>query len=246
MGESRYVGSRIACEREPAGKPADLDGSPDLVRQSLLPALKAIFRDRQRGDSERTLAAGILADYAADSPDLLADLLADAVFKHFRKSSSRSAAWKYWQVDNVGAGQTLGGCPVRGSLPCSWSLLRRRREAIAGDDACQRSRPTTSRTAKNGLRVGKRIWRSRCCCWARRTRLGVCCDTPRTQMREAQLVHRLCTLGCRPSCHLSRRLDEEKNVSVRVANPRLNSSVLSFAGRRSQRCGAEGLDDVPR
>ena len=63
------------------------------VRQSLLPALQAIFRDHNRHDHDRNLggrsrlqamrlgavvAAGILADYAADSPDLLADLLADA------------------------------------------------------------------------------------------------------------------------------------------------------------------------
>ncbi len=53
------------------------------VQQSLLPTLQAIFRDRQRGDSERSLAAGILADYAADRSDLLADLLADADGKHF-------------------------------------------------------------------------------------------------------------------------------------------------------------------
>ena len=41
------------------------------VRQSLFAPLQAIFGDRQRGDSERLLAANILADYAADRPQTL-------------------------------------------------------------------------------------------------------------------------------------------------------------------------------
>ncbi len=53
------------------------------VRQSLLPVLQAVFRDRRRGDAERLLATGVLADYAADQPHVLADLLMDADEKQF-------------------------------------------------------------------------------------------------------------------------------------------------------------------
>ncbi len=50
------------------------------VKSRFLAPLAAIFRDRRaaRRAAERTLAANILADYAADQPPLLADLLMDA------------------------------------------------------------------------------------------------------------------------------------------------------------------------
>jgi formylglycine-generating enzyme required for sulfatase activity len=48
------------------------------VRIRLLPALSVIFRDAQRPETERRLAAEILADYAADRPTDLAALLVDA------------------------------------------------------------------------------------------------------------------------------------------------------------------------
>ena len=53
------------------------------VRQSLLPGLQAVFRDRDRGDSVRSLVTSILADYAGDRPELLANLLMDADEKQF-------------------------------------------------------------------------------------------------------------------------------------------------------------------
>jgi serine/threonine protein kinase/formylglycine-generating enzyme required for sulfatase activity len=48
------------------------------VRGRLIPALAAVFRDANRPGAERGLATSLLADYAADRPDVLADLLADA------------------------------------------------------------------------------------------------------------------------------------------------------------------------
>jgi serine/threonine protein kinase/formylglycine-generating enzyme required for sulfatase activity len=48
------------------------------VKAPLLPALSGTFRDGKRRESERTLAATILAEYAADQPGTLADLLMDA------------------------------------------------------------------------------------------------------------------------------------------------------------------------
>ncbi|MGA2255237.1 MAG: bifunctional serine/threonine-protein kinase/formylglycine-generating enzyme family protein [Thermoguttaceae bacterium] len=53
------------------------------VRQALLPGLQAVFRDRERSDSRRSMATSILADYAADRPEVLANLLMDADEKQF-------------------------------------------------------------------------------------------------------------------------------------------------------------------
>ncbi len=53
------------------------------IRQALLPGLQSVFRDPKRSDSQRMLATGILADYAADRPDVLADLVMDADEKQF-------------------------------------------------------------------------------------------------------------------------------------------------------------------
>jgi eukaryotic-like serine/threonine-protein kinase len=54
------------------------------VRSKLLGPLAAVFRDhRQERTPERTLATSILADYAADRPEVVADLLLDADEKQF-------------------------------------------------------------------------------------------------------------------------------------------------------------------
>jgi formylglycine-generating enzyme required for sulfatase activity len=53
------------------------------VRMKLLPPLAVVFRDGKRRETERSLAADLLADYAADQPQVLADLLMDADEKQF-------------------------------------------------------------------------------------------------------------------------------------------------------------------
>jgi formylglycine-generating enzyme required for sulfatase activity len=53
------------------------------VRARLIPSLSAVFRNPRRRDAERSLAADVLARYAADRPDLLAELLLDADDKQF-------------------------------------------------------------------------------------------------------------------------------------------------------------------
>jgi eukaryotic-like serine/threonine-protein kinase len=53
------------------------------VREKLLRPLAEVYRDRQRRETERDLATDILADYAAEQPKLLADLLLDADEKQF-------------------------------------------------------------------------------------------------------------------------------------------------------------------
>ena len=170
------------------------------VRQSLLPVLQAIFRDHNRHDhdrnlaagrdykrcdSERSLAAGILADYAADSPDLLADLLADAELKHF---------------------------------PVFLAALRGHGEqAIAGLSARLSEKPTDDMT-------DSQEWFAR-----RRANLAIALlflgqpDPTWSLLRHAPdpsarswIVHRLAPLGADPRIIL-RRLDEEKDISARRA-----------------------------
>ena len=186
------------------------------VRQSLLPVLQAIFRDHNRHDhdrnlaagrdykrcdSERSLAAGILADYAADSPDLLADL--------------------------------SGGRRVE-ALPRVPNPLRGHGEqAIAGWTTRLSEKPTDDMT-------DSQEWFAR-----RRANLAIALlflgqpDPTWSPLRHAPdpiaelIVHRLAPLGADPRIIL-RRLDEEKDISARRCNP-LSGGVWSrsFAGRRS-------------
>ncbi len=48
------------------------------IRERLLGSLSMIFRDKQRPETERSFATNVIADYASDQPDVLADLLLDA------------------------------------------------------------------------------------------------------------------------------------------------------------------------
>ncbi|HUY35565.1 MAG TPA: protein kinase [Pirellulales bacterium] len=53
------------------------------VRKSLLAPLAEIYRDVARRESERSLATDVLANYAADRPDVLADLVQDGAAAQF-------------------------------------------------------------------------------------------------------------------------------------------------------------------
>src|SRR5262249_61197615 len=48
------------------------------ARQVLLAPLAVVFRDRRRPDYDRLLTTALVADYAADRPDVLADLIVEA------------------------------------------------------------------------------------------------------------------------------------------------------------------------
>ncbi|MBT6153301.1 MAG: formylglycine-generating enzyme family protein, partial [Planctomycetaceae bacterium] len=53
------------------------------VRAELLEPLSAVFLDQQRAESERTLAMSALLDFAADKPEVLANLLTQSDQEHF-------------------------------------------------------------------------------------------------------------------------------------------------------------------
>jgi serine/threonine protein kinase/formylglycine-generating enzyme required for sulfatase activity len=64
------------------------------IRVSLLRPLGAIFRDTGRPEAERVLAAQLLADYAADRPNVLADLAKDAIPRQYALLRPRLQAQK--------------------------------------------------------------------------------------------------------------------------------------------------------
>jgi serine/threonine protein kinase/formylglycine-generating enzyme required for sulfatase activity len=75
------------------------------VRGKLQAPLAVIFKNRKRRETERSLATDILADYAADQPDLLADLLMDAdekqfaiLFPKFKDHGERGLTFLYAEV----------------------------------------------------------------------------------------------------------------------------------------------------
>jgi serine/threonine protein kinase/formylglycine-generating enzyme required for sulfatase activity len=53
------------------------------IRGQLLAPLSAVYRDGKHREIERSLATGLLAEYASDQPQMLADLLLDADDKQF-------------------------------------------------------------------------------------------------------------------------------------------------------------------
>ena len=83
LGRGRRPGGG-AAGRGQSRVPGRLDGGPAAGAGKLLGPLAAVFRDRkEERTAERTLATSILADYAADRPETLADLLMDADEKQF-------------------------------------------------------------------------------------------------------------------------------------------------------------------
>jgi eukaryotic-like serine/threonine-protein kinase len=86
------VGEKCATFQEAVGN--DLVAVPALqvslwmealcpVRTKLLPQLSAVYGDAGRRETERSLATDILADFAADNPQVLGGLLMDADDKQF-------------------------------------------------------------------------------------------------------------------------------------------------------------------
>src|SRR5207302_6441631 len=76
------------------------------VRGKLLTPLATIFRDGKRREAERSQATGILMDYAADQPQVLADLLMDAgenqfapIYAPFKEQSERGLPLLTSEID---------------------------------------------------------------------------------------------------------------------------------------------------
>jgi serine/threonine protein kinase len=81
-----------------------------LVKYRLVPRLSEIFRDHQpERSAECNLATSILSDYAADQPQMLADLLMDAddkqftqftvIYLKFKEHGERGSPWLSAEID---------------------------------------------------------------------------------------------------------------------------------------------------
>ena len=79
VAASRFITDRLlaSVNENPSSYPPLMEMLRP-IRKQLLTSLATTFRDPQRPKTERYFATNILADYASDQPNLLADLLMDA------------------------------------------------------------------------------------------------------------------------------------------------------------------------
>jgi formylglycine-generating enzyme required for sulfatase activity len=161
------------------------------VRAQLRAPLAAIFREPQRRDVERSLATEILADYAADQPQVLADLVLDA--------DARQLGVLYPRLRELGeqclpllSGEIDRKLPA--DLPCS----DEKREWLA-------QRQANAAVVLLRMNQPAKVWPL-----LKRSSLP---DDPRVR---SYLIHRLGPLGVDAKALLE-RLDEEPEVSARRA-----------------------------
>ena len=101
------------------------------VKNRLLPPLSDIFRDHQpERTAERSLATNLLADYAADQPQVLADLLMDAdekqfavIYPKFKEQGEQGLPVLTGEIDK----KLPPDCPPRTTSGRSWRSGRRMR-----------------------------------------------------------------------------------------------------------------------
>jgi serine/threonine protein kinase/formylglycine-generating enzyme required for sulfatase activity len=98
------------------------------VRGWLLEPLAFAFRNPQRSEAERALATEILADYAADRPALLADLLMDADVKQFSGLYGKFAALGNAGLESLQK-ELARNLPLDAARPARDRLARRQANA---------------------------------------------------------------------------------------------------------------------
>ena len=159
------------------------------VKNALLQPLGSVFRDLQPTRlAERNVATNLLADYAADQPHVLADLLMDADERQFAA------------IFPTFAREAEKGLPILASeidrkLPTTMPSSDDRREKLA-------KRQANAAVALLRLNQPAKVWP-----------LLQHKPDPRTR---SYLIHRFSPLGVDPEA-IIRRLDEEPNVSARRA-----------------------------
>jgi serine/threonine protein kinase/formylglycine-generating enzyme required for sulfatase activity len=181
------------------------------VKESFLNALSDIYRDRgPERASERMLATNLLADYTADSPQVLADLLADADEKQF--------AAIYPKLKEQGEqGWPLLAGEIDRKLPADVPSSDEKREKLA-------KRQANAAVALLKMNRPEKVWPL-----LKRTPP----DDPRAR---SYLIHRLYPLGVDAGVVI-KRLDEEPDVTVRrallLSLGEFNEKELPPAGRTS-------------
>jgi formylglycine-generating enzyme required for sulfatase activity len=158
------------------------------VRKKLLAPLAVVYRDATRRDVERSLATDILADYAADQSQLLADLLMDADDKQF--------AVIYPKFKDHGE----GGLPlltdeINKKLPSDLPSSDENREKLA-------KRQANAAVALLRMNQAEKVW-------------PLLKHGPDPRVRS-YLIHRLSPLGSDPGAIIM-RLDTEPDITIRRA-----------------------------
>jgi formylglycine-generating enzyme required for sulfatase activity len=158
------------------------------VRVKLLPALLKAYRDAKRRDVERSLATDILADYAADRPAVLADLLMDAHDKQFAVIYP-----KFKEQGEQGLPILIG--EIDKKLPSELPSSDGKRETLA-------KRQANAAVALQRMNQAEKVWP-----------LLKHSSDPRVR---SYLIHRLSPLGADAGA-IIQRFDEERDITVRRA-----------------------------
>ncbi len=144
------------------------------VREPLIGPLSDIFRDATRSETERSIATDILADYAADSSHVLAELLLDAeekqftvIYPKFKAAGEDGARLLFLELEK--------SPPENGDLKQLEKLAKR--QANAGAAAIKLNQP-------------EKVWPL--------LKYG---PDPRVR---SYLIHRLAPLGCDPAAIVAR------------------------------------------
>ncbi len=158
------------------------------VREKLLAPLAVVYRDATRRETERSLATDLLATYAADQPQLLADLLVDADEKQF--------AVIYPKLKERGEqGLPLLTGEIDKKLPSDLPSSDEKREKLA-------KRQANAAVALLKMNQPAKVW-------------PLLKHSPDPRARS-YLIHRFGPLGADASA-IVKRLDEEPDVTIRRA-----------------------------
>jgi eukaryotic-like serine/threonine-protein kinase len=161
------------------------------VKNLLIPQLSVIFRDRQpERMAERNLATNLLADYAADQPQVLADLLLDADEKQFAVIYPKFKEQAEWGLPVLSE-------EIDRKPPPDQPSSDEKREKLA-------KRQANAAAALLKLNQPEKVWPL-----LKRTPP----DDPRVR---SYLIHCLYPLGVGAGAIL-KRLDEEPDVTIRRA-----------------------------
>ena len=165
------------------------------VRTKLLPQLSAVYRDAGRRETERSLATDILADYAADNPQVLADLLMDADDKQFAVIYPQIQGPQRTASPQVSRLQPLLIGEIDMKLPADLPSSDEKREKLA-------KRQANAAVALLRRNQPEKVWP-----------LLKHSSDPRAR---SYLIDRLSPMGADPQA-LIKRLHEEPDITIRRA-----------------------------
>jgi eukaryotic-like serine/threonine-protein kinase len=158
------------------------------VRSRLLQPLGEVYRSQDRPDSERSFATNILADYAADDPQFLANLLMDAedkqfavIFPKLKEQGERALPLLNGEIDR--------------KLPPELPSSDEKRETLA-------KRQANAAVALMRMNRPEKVW-------------PLLQHSPDPRVRS-YLVHRRSPLGASPAAILQ-RFEEEPDITIRRA-----------------------------